>query len=179
MYGALTAFLERHGNGYGLPQNSERTPEHWAAYLSGRWMLMSRADFEAELLPLFREIQSMGDALSRQRQIEEPQGSDTAEWHPIETAVQSYRPIQLGWDNGEPSQTGSYSAWYDKAGDYREGWIVNGDPCDPKPTHWRELPAPPRSSEEPALAGDTGSPQAQQQPDTKNLPHPIVPETGH
>lgn len=63
-YGALTAFLEQQGDGYGLPKDGERTPEQWAAYLSGRWMLMSRREFEAELLPLFKEIQRMGDELA-------------------------------------------------------------------------------------------------------------------
>ena len=63
-YAALTAFLGEQGDGCGLTKDRERTPEQWAAYLSGRWMLMSMKEFEAELVPLFKEIQRMGDELA-------------------------------------------------------------------------------------------------------------------
>ncbi len=65
-YAALTSFLDKQGS-YGLVRDPDRTPEQWAAYLSGHWMLMSQARFEKELLPFFQEFQRMGDELVQLR----------------------------------------------------------------------------------------------------------------
>ena len=61
------------------------------------------------------------------------------EWQPIETAPK--RGSILLWNGKEVGE--GHPAW---CGDGYE-WAGEGHACDPRPTHWMPLPAPPAGDE--------------------------------